>query len=260
VLSVVEVDTKQALPKRVFAAVYLRSLTLQASWNPQRMQNLGLLAVLLPWLRYRQASITEKRRFCRRYFGFFNTNPYLANFIIGGLLRLEGDPAVAGEQPDVMIGKFRDSLGRAFASLGDQLFWLGLKPGLILTACLFALWGQVWLVLVVFFMFLVAQLVLRWLALVVGYQLGLGIVEVLSRSIWHRVINSLKIAGMALTGLVGGLYFTRLLATAIELPTLVLLLCVLLGISLPIVLHRRLPGEGILPLALLLALGLTFVL
>ncbi len=254
-----DADIRKKLPRRLFAVVYLRSLTLQASWNPQRMQNLGILAILLPWIRDQRVDTADRRQFCRRYYGFFNTNPYLANFVIGGLLRLEGDARAAGEQPGEMLGKFRDSLGRAFASLGDQLFWLGIKPGLILLACLFSFWGHAWAVLTVFFVFSAAQLELRRFALGVGHRLGLDIVDLLSRPIWHEVIRWTKTAGMALTGLVGGLYFARLHATRVELSTTVLILCVVLGISLPIVLRKRLPGEGILPVALLLALGLTFV-
>ena len=76
------------LPRGMHWRIFLASLGLQGSWNPQRMQNLGLLATLLGWLRGLPRDVERDSRFCRRYYDFFNTNPYLANYLIGGLLRL----------------------------------------------------------------------------------------------------------------------------------------------------------------------------
>ncbi len=76
--------------------LFLRSLALQGSWNHERMQNLGLLVTLLPWLRRQPSDINRDRLFCRRYYEYFNTNPYLANLIIGGLVRLEQESLDSG--------------------------------------------------------------------------------------------------------------------------------------------------------------------
>jgi len=107
------------MPFGLHLAVFLRSLSLQASWNPQRMQNLGLLVTMLPWLHRRPRTLQFDRRFCRRYFTFFNTNPYLANFVIGGLIRLESDRAEDDDIPEELLITFRGSLGRTFASRGE---------------------------------------------------------------------------------------------------------------------------------------------
>ncbi len=74
-----------------------------------------------------RGDLEQDRLFCRRYYEFFNTNPYLANFLIGGLVRLEDERAAGPDFPPGTTGTFRQSLGRAFASLGDQLFWLGIQ-------------------------------------------------------------------------------------------------------------------------------------
>jgi PTS system mannose-specific IID component len=109
------------------AGLFLRSLALQASWNPQRMQNLGLLAVMLTWLRTRAREVGRDRLFCRRYYDYFNTNPYLANYLVGGLIRLEEMRENGESLPPDFTATFRDTVGRALASLGDQLFWLGFR-------------------------------------------------------------------------------------------------------------------------------------
>ena len=116
--------------------VFLRTLSLQGSWNTQRMQNLGLVYALLPWLRQAKLPVREARQFCRRHYEYFNTNPYYANLLIGGLLRLEEENRRADGAMLKVVRNFKDSLGRALASLGDQFVWLGLQPALLVVASL----------------------------------------------------------------------------------------------------------------------------
>lgn len=248
-------EPSRPLPAWLRLRVYLRSLSLQASWNHQRMQNLGLLVTLLPWLRAGDHEQQGNRRFCRRYYGFFNTNPYLANFLIGGLLRLEQERADGADVSEERLATFRDSLARAFASFGDQLFWMALRPGLFALVCLLAVLGRVYEPLLLVAGFAVWQLSLRWLALLRGYELGMDIVELLGRPRWHRAITWSRRLGMFLTGALLGRYLLRIMEqpTVLEKPWL--WVAVISGLALPLLLRKRVPGEvlvllGLLPLAL----------
>jgi PTS system mannose-specific IID component len=242
--------------RRLLMAVYLRSLALQASWNSQRMQNLGLLVALLPGLRRLSLSLFERRRFFRRHYEFFNTNPYLANSLLGGLLRLEQEQA-AGSLPVATIRTFKNTLARSIASVGDQLFWLGLKPLLLLVMTILVIQGQILAVPLVIGFFLLAQLILRWRALMAGYRFGLDIVDWLSRPFWYRAIAMLKKSGMFATGILAGSYVVELLgndATRYDWP---FWLVAAVTACVPLVFRLRLTAEGglfiLLPLALLLA-------
>lgn len=250
--------TLPGLPWALRGALFLRSLALQASWNRERMQNLGLLWSVVPWLSRQPRDVNRDRVFCRRYFVFFNTNPYLANFLLGGLVRLEDDWAAGRLEDKEIIGTFRDSVGRALASLGDQLFWLGLRPTLIMLICLAGLLGNLPLILGVIGVFALGQLVLRWLSLGTGYALGMDIVDLLFDSRWHFWIHFTKRAGMVLTGMVAGLYIARVADSGVVDEHGLLWLGTLLGMGLPVVLRKRLPGEVLILAALVLALLLTF--
>ncbi len=246
------------LPRGMRVRLFWESLGLQGSWNPQRMQNLGLLAVMTVWLRRLPRKVERDRLFCRRYYEFFNTNPYLANYLVGGLLRLEADREAGDDLPAGLAVKVRDTLGRSLASLGDQLFWLGLRPALVMAMCLLALFGRVGLVLGVVGLFTVAQLVLRWLLLARGFRLGMDIVDDLSHPGWHRAIALTKRLGMVLTGLVAGVYLMRVGALAGEGSGAVLAAGAALGIGMPLACRRRLPGEVLVLVALVLAFVLSF--
>jgi len=231
---------------------------LQASWNHERMQNLGLLTVMLPWVRTQRRNLNQDRVFCRRYYEFFNTNPYLANFVIGGLVRLEEYRAIAQDTTPGMTAVFRDSLGRAFASLGDQLFWLGIRPAVAMAICLLGLHGRMLEVIGLVGIFAVGQLVLRWRSLDRGYRLGFDLVDVLQHRHWHRGIAIAERSGMLLTGMTAGTYLAMITRPEFPVHDGLLWFGVLSGLSLPMFLRRRLPGELLILVGLGLALLLAF--
>lgn len=245
--------------------VFLRLLALQASWNHQRMQNLGLLACLMPWLQGRPRDPVRDRLFCRRYYEFFNTNPYLAGYVVGGLLRLEQEREGQGGLPRGQAQIFRDSLARALASLGDQLFWLGLRPATLLFAALAglvagprALWPLAGLGLAA----VAAQLVWRWRSLGRGYAAGYDIVELLGDRRWHRAITASKRAALFLAAAVLGLLSRRAVegAACPDAPAGVALAALVVCAAVPVLLRRRWAGEFLVLSAAAAAVVLAFAL
>ena len=238
--------------------VFLGTLALQASWNSQRMQNLGLLSSLLPFRLTQARDINEDRLFCRRYYEFFNTNPYFANYLIGGLIRLESERAQGTELPSGLTTTYKDSLGRTFASLGDQLFWMGLRPALIMAICLMGLHGWQIGILTTITAFALGQLWLRWWALGRGFELGLDILQLLRSPHWHLAIKWTGRAAMLLTGLVAGFFLVRVSTISLTAGKSLLWAGVALGLGLPLLVRKRLPGEGLMIVALALSLLLSF--
>lgn len=248
----------ERLPLLVRLRLWLRLLTLQASWNPQRMQNLGFLYCLLGWYNRLDEVADDRRHFFYRYFGFFNTNPYLAGFLVGGLTRLEAENRDDSEESREVLVTYRDSLARAFASLGDQLFWLGLKPALTLIACMGALAGSVAGVLGVFGVFLAGQLVLRWWSLEAGYRRGLDILDLLDSPVWHRLIMVAKRASLVAAGLVAGMFLAGTWSKGPAVVAIPFGAGLVLGVLVPRQSQRRLPGEMLLLVGVAVCLGLGF--
>ena len=240
--------------------IYLESLGLQASWNPQRMQNLGLLAVLVGWLRRQPRDVERDRLFCRRYYEFFNTNPYLANYLIGSLVRLEAERQAGAELPPDLARMVRDSLARSLASIGDQLFWLGLRPSLVMGICLLGLFGRTLEILGLVAVFALAQLVLRWRILARGYDLGMEVVEDLADPRWHRAIAAATRSGMVLTGVVAASYMGLLTDLVGQGGGGLLLAGAAVGMGLPLACRRRPPGEILVLVGFGLAIALSFAL
>lgn len=163
------------LPPGVRALVFLRSLTLQASWNRKGMQSLGVAFALWPALRWLYPSQADRIRAVRRHLAFFNTHPYLAAAILGGALGLEERIARGDEGPE-SVQRFKEALMFPFAAVGDSFFWLSLRPLAGAVAALAFPWIGAWSVLVFLAIYDVPHVALRLGMFVAGYRDGEGVV------------------------------------------------------------------------------------
>lgn len=186
------------LPKSILGRVLIRSLFLQASWNFERLQSLGMLYVLAPALRflYRGEALTAA---CRRQLEYFNTHPFMASPVIGTLLSLE-EKNRRGEKSYLGIEDFKRMAMAPYAAIGDGLFWGGIRPAAAAIALFFALRGSLWAPAVFLAFFNLPHLAFRTLGLLEGYRQGLGVVEVIQHRRLPDVAIRLKEGTVVLLG------------------------------------------------------------
>ncbi|TMA33943.1 MAG: PTS system mannose/fructose/sorbose family transporter subunit IID, partial [Deltaproteobacteria bacterium] len=97
--------------------VFLRSLFLQASWNPRGMQNVGFADAIGPALTELYPEPAERAKAVARHLEFFNCHPYMAAAILGGAVRLE-ERVASGELPAQTVAGAAADLGAG--SGGDR--------------------------------------------------------------------------------------------------------------------------------------------
>jgi mannose PTS system EIID component len=156
-----------------------RSFLHQASWNFERMQNLGLLYQLLPGLR-RLYGGNPPAAVLQRYTGYFNTHPYLANWVAGTVLRLE-ERRLAGEAVPVDAEAFRKMVMAPYAAIGDALFWGALRPLAAVIGLVLAVHGFLWAPLALLALFNLPHLLCRGSGWLLGYVQELRSAETLQR-------------------------------------------------------------------------------
>jgi len=167
------------LSPRTLLQILLRSLTLQASWNFERLQSLGALYVLSPALKiYCQGN--DRVQAFRRHLAYFNTHPFLAPAVLGATLNLE-EQASPGGGGAVSGDDFRKMILAPFAAMGDALFWGGIRPLAAVIALFFAARQSLWAPLVFLLLFNVPHLWFRISGFLMGYRSGIGIVEAAQR-------------------------------------------------------------------------------
>lgn len=188
---------------RLLGSTFLRSLTIQGSWNYRTMLGGGFAFTLLPLL----------RRVCgdrgpaleaalARHSDHFNAHPYLTGVAIGAVARLELD----GEREEV-VTRFKEVVRGPLGALGDTLVWAGWLPATLLIT-LAAAWGGLSpLTCIVLFLVIynVGHLTLRAWAFNVGFREGVAVGARLRAAALRERAELLHRSGALLLGLVCGL-------------------------------------------------------
>lgn len=192
---------------------FWRSFFLQALWNVRGMQNLGFLFCMMPTLR-RLYSGPELVAALERHARFFNTQPYMAGFVLGVTARLEeehgSDRGAAREAHPKRLEMTKGTMGAALAGIGDSLFWSTLRPlaagaGLVCAAVLWKAsasggWGMGAAAAVYLAVFNGGALWARWTGVRIGYERCESIAAELQRFKWQGKIRRFRLAGLAVSG------------------------------------------------------------
>jgi PTS system mannose-specific IID component len=182
------------------AGVAVRSLFLEAAWNSEGQQNLGLAAAIDPALKRIHPTGAALRSARERALDFFNTNPVLSGLAIGVILRLEEDVAAGRESP-LERNRLSTNLNLALASMGDVLFWQSWLPFCALAAVLAVLsLDQWWAPLILPVLFSLPALPVRVGGLYLGYAQGVKIIDLLARLKVQRLAQRIRRIMALLTG------------------------------------------------------------
>ena len=211
----------------------LRSLLLQGFWNSVKMQNLGMLFTIYPYLKQLYSGNGKFfKRAIQRNLGTFNTNPAMVSFCLGAvmrqeevLLRVQNNMHIFYEQEKEWF-IIRSSISTTVASVGDRLFWSTIKPLSLVLAFTVLYIGQVYFLndtidaqnlnmfvicalILTFLAYNIPVFITRYKGLTLGYEGTEDNFFGLTKVNWNKIIIILKTIGQVLTLFVfaSGLYF-----------------------------------------------------
>ena len=185
--------------RKNYILVLLRTFMLQASWNFEQMQSLGLLFAMVPALR-RFYPEDQLMAVYRRHLVYFNTHPYLASPLLGAVLKLERQ-AAEGAPEEIGINEFKSAVAAPCAAMGDGFFWGALRPVASAAGLLLAFRGSLWGPVLFLFLFNVPHLWLRIVGLQRGYGRGFRVVENIQRCRFPDLSMRLKQLLVVLLGI-----------------------------------------------------------
>lgn len=110
-----------------------RCLFLQATWNFERLQNLGFAFCVEPALRELYRDPAQRAQALRRHLELFNTHPYMAGYVVGAALQAEEEVA-KGNGNGNQVSALKLGLAPALAAVGDSFFWASLRPAAAVVA------------------------------------------------------------------------------------------------------------------------------
>ena len=193
--------------------MFKRSFFMQACWSFERMQNLGFLYALEPWLERIYPDQDDRAAASLRHLEFFNTQPYMAGLVlgvVGGLEeRLAKTPAAERAAAQARLSAVKKTLASTLAAVGDSLFWGALKPACAAAAV--AAWGLFWTLGLphpvlagcglYLALFNIPVLWVRWEGPRLGHAWQERLPAELARYRWKEAAAALRAAGLALAGL-----------------------------------------------------------
>jgi len=197
------VEPPRTVPRGLLVSTFLRSFTIQGSWNYRTMLGGGFAFALLPLLRsLRGSEGPDLESALARHSEHFNAHPYLAGIALGAVARLE----LEGAPPEV-VERFKAAVRGPLGGLGDTLVWAAWLP-LTLLIVLIAAWSglpPVQCLVLFFVIYNVGHLGLRVWAFRVGFQEGTEVGARLRRAeLGHRT-EVLVRTGSILLGVLCGL-------------------------------------------------------
>jgi mannose/fructose/N-acetylgalactosamine-specific phosphotransferase system component IID len=146
--------------------IFLRSLTIQVSFNFWRMQNLGFAFAMLPLIRRQEGDRIRIAASLARHLQMINTHPYLVAPVIGAVARIE-EEGRATEAVDL-----KEALMGPYAAIGDSFFWGALRSFSAVGAVIVAFTGTFPAPLAFLLLYSPAHLWVRGKGFLEGYRQG----------------------------------------------------------------------------------------
>ncbi len=186
------------LPGHILVSTLFRSFLLQASWNFERMQNLGVLFALSPALRFLYKGEALQEAFAR-HMTYFNTHPFMSAPVLGATLAQE-ERRANGDEVTFSVEDFKSMIMAPYAAIGDALFWGGVRPLAACIALFFALKGSLMAPLIFLAFFNLPHLMMRFWGFLRGYSRGVSVVEIIQRRRFPDVAIRFKEGTIILLG------------------------------------------------------------
>lgn len=186
------------LPVHILLRTLFRSFLLQASWNYERMQNMGVLYSLGPALKFLYQGDDRKAAFLR-HLTYFNTHPFMSAPVLGATLAQE-EKRSSGQDVTFSVEDFKGMIMAPYAAIGDALFWGGVRPFAACLALFFASKGSLLAPVVFLAFFNLPHLMMRFWGFMRGYVRGVSVVEIIQRKHLPDVAIRFKEVAVILLG------------------------------------------------------------
>lgn len=119
----VEDRPEQQLSNSILNRMFLRSLSLEVSYNYERQQALGFAFTMIPALRKLYSTPEAQAAALKRHLEFFNTTPYVAPIIGGVAAAVEEREAARPDVDPTTVASIKAALMGPLAGIGDSLYW-----------------------------------------------------------------------------------------------------------------------------------------
>lgn len=195
------ISEQSEITKKDFWKCFWRSLTLDSSWNYERMQNIAYCYMMAPIIKRLYKSKEERAEALKRHLEFMSVTPHICTLLVGISGAMEEENAKNPDFDAASINAVKSSLMGPMAGIGDSFFWGTLK--LIATGVGIALATQGNIMGPVLFLLIIniPHFILRYLCLDKGFKYGTQFFKDVSQSsLVTKITEAASMLGLMVIG------------------------------------------------------------
>ena len=176
-------EYKGVINNRDLRKVFLHAITMEHTWNYERMMNDGYLYSMLPALQKIYTDPEDLKEACKRHLEFFSTTPQCITLPLGISVAMEEQRANDMENFDTTsISSVKTAIMGPLAGIGDTIGWAMIPTIFGSIAASMGMQGNP-LGIIMWAAFTFAFLAVRILEVEWGYNMGINVVTKLGQKI-----------------------------------------------------------------------------
>lgn len=181
--------------------LFLRSLSIEASFNYERMMSLGYGYAMYPSIERIYETEEERKEALKRHLEFFNCTAAMSPFIMGVSVAMEEENKKKKEFDTTAINGMKAALMGPLSGIGDAIFWGSLRIIAAGLGAALALEGNILGPILFLVVFNLPNFLVRYYGIKLGYQFGFSIVDKMSASgLMERITYLINVVGMMVIG------------------------------------------------------------
>lgn len=197
----VTISEKSQITKKDFWKCFWRSLTLDSSWNYERMQNIAYCYMMAPIIRRLYKSREDRAAALKRHLEFMSVTPHICTLLVGISGAMEEENAKNPDFDETSINAVKSSLMGPMAGIGDSFFWGTLKLIAAGVGIALASQGNVMGPILFLLIINVPHFILRYLCLEKGFKYGTQFFkDISSGSLVAKVTEAATMLGLMVIG------------------------------------------------------------
>ena len=176
-------EYKGVINKRDLRKVFLHAITMEHTWNYERMMNDGYMYSMLPALQKIYTDPEDLKDACKRHLEFFNTTPQCITLPLGISVAMEEQRANDMENFDTTsISSVKTAIMGPLAGIGDSFIWGTLRILATGVGTSLALQGSILGPIILLLAFNIPNFLTRYYCLKIGYANGTNLLSKLNDS------------------------------------------------------------------------------
>ena len=195
------ISPESKITKKDFNQCFWRSLTLDSSWNYERMQNIAYCYMMAPIIRRLYENKEDRAAALKRQLEFMSVTPHISTLLVGISGAMEEENAKNPDFDENSINAVKSSLMGPMAGVGDSFFWGTLLLIAAGVGVSLASQGNIMGPILFFLIINIPHFILRYLCLDKGFKYGTQFFkDISSGGIITKITEAATMLGLMVIG------------------------------------------------------------